>query len=358
MCVVALASGLLIFSRCKLNERFCDPSTAANKHQALHGADAGTEKQKGAHVFGIVEDTDFQPITQKNINWITLVSWGFQQDIDSPLLTHHDGDSLHIRQHDAHWVRRIEQVRAAGFKVFFKPHLWIDAPPAGKWRADIYPASEADWEVWKNSYRDFICRYANVAERAKADMFCIGAEFSRLSVEKPAFWESLIQEVRTIYTGKITYAANWHQEFEHITFWDQLDFIGIQAYFPLADTHNPSLEQLSMGWNKHLPAMESTHNKYKRNIIFTELGYKSTANSAITPWTWLEHASDAHHLYSAETQANCYEAFFQTVWEKEWFAGVHIWQMRSDFVPDSGRNNLDFTPQGKPAEQIITKGFE
>ena len=316
------------------------------------------DKQRGAHVFSIDDSTNFQPLIQNNLEWITMVSWGFQDDFDSPLVTHHDGDSLYMLNHDVHWIHNIELARAAGFKVFFKPHLWIISPSEGKWRSDIYPISEENWELWKDSYRNFILRYARVAEQANAEMYCIGAEFSRLTIEKPDYWKSLIQEIRNIYSGKITYAANWYNEFEEIIFWNELDYIGIQAYFPLAKNKYPSVEQISKGWNKYFPAMEATHKKYNRQIIFTEMGYRSTANCAIKPWEWIEDSSVQKNPFSLESQANCYEAFFNTVWKKDWFAGVHIWQFRSNYVEDDGKDNLDFTPQGKPAESVIAKGFE
>lgn len=319
---------------------------------------AGYDKQRGAHVFGIKDSTDLCPLARQHITWITLVSWGFQDDYDSPLVSHHNGDSAYIRQHDSSWVQKIQTVRAAGFKVFLKPHLWIGKPTAGKWRADIFPTNEANWQLWANSYRDFILRYARIAEKTNAEMFCVGVEFSRLSVEKPEFWQHLIQEVRNTYCGKITYAANWYHEFEFIPFWGELDFIGIQAYFPLATNAYPSVDQISKGWSRYLPDIVATHQKYHRKVLFTEIGYRSTAHSAIKPWEWIEHSADPDHFYSAETQANCYEAFFNTVWGKEWFAGVHIWQVRTDFVKERGKNNLDFTPQGKPAEEVIAKGFE
>lgn len=75
-------------------------------------------KQRGAHVFGIGDSTGFQPLIQSNLEWITMVSWGFQDDYDSPNVTHHDGDSVYLKQHNAHWIIRIELVRAAGFRVF------------------------------------------------------------------------------------------------------------------------------------------------------------------------------------------------------------------------------------------------
>ena len=315
-------------------------------------------KQKGAHVFSIQDSTDFPPLIQNNIEWITMVSWGFQDDIDSPLVTHHSGDTIYMLRHDSSWVHRIKLAREAGFKVFFKPHLWLDTPSEGKWRSDIFPSNDEDWEIWQATYRDFILRYAKVAERAQADMFCIGTEFSRLSLEKPDFWRKLIQDIRKAYSGKIIYAANWYNEFENITFWDDLDFIGIQAYFPLVENVNPSVEQISNGWNKYIPAMEAIYKKYDRKIVFTEMGYRSTFSSAIKPWEWEENASSLDHSFSAETQANCYEAFFNTVWPKDWFAGVHIWQLRSDFIENKERDKLDFTPQGKPAEDVIARNFE
>jgi hypothetical protein len=315
------------------------------------------ERQKGAHVFGIVDSTDFESFHQNNLEWITMVSWGFQDDFDSPVVTHHNGDSVAMMRHDSGWIRRIESVRAAGFKVFFKPHLWVLEPSDGKWRSDIFPTSEENWELWQESYRNFIIRYARVAEEANADMFCIGAEFSRLAIEKPEFWVHLIQEIRRFYSGKLTYAANWYEEFEAITFWGQLDYIGIQAYFPLVNHINPSVKQISRGWKRYLPVMEAVHEKFDRKILFTEMGYKSTTDSAMEPWRWVEDPSYSNVSVSNETQANCYEAFFNTVWEEEWFAGVHIWQLRTDHVNGRGHSEVDFTPQGKPAEGVIARGF-
>ncbi len=315
-------------------------------------------KQRGAHIFGIVDSTDFQPFHQNNLEWVTLVSWAFQDDYDSPQVSHHNGDSVYMAQHDAHWIARIKQVRAAGFKVFFKPHLWLDNPSDGAWRPNIFPNNEDDWAQWQETYRHFILRYAKVAEQAQAEMYCIGVEFSRLALEKPEFWVDLIQDIRSVYSGKLTYAANWYKEYEEITFWNELDYIGVQAYFPLVDHENPSLEQATQGWGKFLPALAAVHERFDRNILFTELGYRSTTSSGMRPWEWFENPSELAHLYSAETQANCYQAFFDTIWNQEWFAGVHIWQLRPDLEGEEEAIRLDFFLYNKPALQVVATGFE
>ena len=316
-----------------------------------------TEKHKGAHIFGIHDTTNLQSFIDDNFEWITLVPWGFQKDVDSPEMTHHNGDSTMIKSANANYIKRINRIRQSGFKVFVKPHVWVSTPSDGKWRSDIFPSNDEDWELWKTSYRDFILRYAQVAQEANAEMFCIGTELSRLSTEKSEYWENLIKEIQTVYSGQLTYAANWHEEYEKITFWDHLDFIGIQAYFPLSQDEYPTIQQLTKGWSKYISKIESVHKKYNRNVLFTEMGYRSIASGAIKPWEWIEKPSDQDQTYSPETQANCYKAFFETVWNKKWFAGVHIWQLRSDHAKNKERKNVNFTPQGKSAEKIISEGF-
>jgi len=315
------------------------------------------EKQKGAHVFRLEDTTDLQFLHDLNLNWVTLVPWGYQEDYDSPEVVHSSGDSLEITKKDERWISRIKQVRKEGFKVFLKPHIWITDASPGKWRSEIYPKSKEEWVSWEASYREFILRYARVAELARAEMFCIGVELLRVATEQPDFFRELIVEIRAIYSGELTYAANWYEEYERIAYWDQLDYIGVQAYFPLAKKRNPSVKEVSHGWNKFCGHMETLSQKTEKRILFTELGYKSTSDSAIEPWKWMEHVEGLEGLNSHETQANCYEAFFVTVWDKDWFAGVHLWQLNPEYVEEEMNDNSDFTPQNKPAELIITRGF-
>ena len=336
-----------------INEGISSDSTAYSNHSSNN-----EEKQKGAHVFGHIDSTNYHFLDSNHVEWITLVSWCFQEGHDSPNVSHHNGDTLMIRKHDESWIRRIDKLQAFGFKIFVKPHIWMNTPANEKWRSDIYTDGE-DWETWSESYREFILRYARISEAANAEMFCVGTEMTRLTIERPEFWRALIRDVRKVYSGKITYAANWYKEYDNIEFWDALDYIGIQAYFPLTKMKNPSKEEIRKGWDKYMPKMESLHKKFNRSVIFTEMGYKSTASSAIKPWEWVEDSSNEEQVLSYETQTHCYEAFFEKVWTQQWFQGVHLWQMRADYKEiDSDQNDRDFTPLKKPAIAIIAKGFE
>ena len=313
-----------------------------------------SDKQRGAHVFRLRDTSRLKPFEQMNIEWVTLVPWGFQEVVGSGEITHHWNEEGKKRR-DSAWVARIGQIRARGLKVFLKPHVWLDHTEQGEWRQDIFPENSDTWEIWKKQYADFILRYARIAELSGAEMFCVGTEFSRLSVEFPFYWKRLIRQIREVYSGKLTYAANWHKEYESISFWSELDYVGVQAYFPLVKKEKPSTEEIAQGWNRFLPSLESVSEEFKKPLLFTEMGYRSVPNAAMRPWEWIEDTGYSG-LYSPETQANSYRAFFDKVWPEPWFAGVHIWQLRADYV-DKKENDLDFTPQFKPASREITYGF-
>lgn len=318
---------------------------------------SANEKQKGAHVFGGMTEQSAAAMLKTNIDWLTIVPYAGQSSFDSPTLTFQWGDSLDQRKREARWNKEIEIAHAAGLKVFMKPHVWLHTSSLGKWRSDIYPTSEEHWNSWAKDYKDFILYYAKLAQKNNVDLYCIGAELTRLSLEKPEFWSSLIQEVRKVYSGELTYAANWYEEYETIAFWDELDYIGVQAYFPLVDAEYPKLEALEKAWQKYIPVLAATAEKYDRKILFTEIGYKSTSDCAKEPWQWLENFNRQDMKRSVECQANSFQALFNTIWDQDWFAGIHIWQYRSEFF-DRQSDDKDFFPQGKPAAVVIRKGFE
>ena len=318
------------------------------------------EKQKGMHVFGLRGAPDYTFLEEYNLNWITIVPWGYQPDYNSPVVNHdRRGGASERKRRDSMWVDNILNLKSQGYMVFLKPHIWIHEPSKNKWRSDIFPDNDEDWESWSSTYREFIIRYAKVAEEAGAEMYCVGMELTRLSVEKPDYWRSLIADVREVYNGKLTYAANWYKEYDLVEFWDDLDYIGVQAYFPLTKKDSPSIEDVSKGWKKYIPELESLARNYQKPLLFTEIGYKSMEGTAEKPWVWVEQTERNSSSYAPELQAYCYEAFFKMLWHKEWFAGAHIWQLRGDY----GRrrpfreNDLDFTPHKKPAKEVIAKWY-
>ncbi len=318
------------------------------------------QKQRGMHFFGgrYMDSLALTPLLKNNVEWLTIVPFGSQKDYDSPSIDRRQGSYGTWTARDTAFVNRLKLMRSRGFHLMMKPHVWIFNPSSGKWRSDLMPAGGADaWKVWADSYRAFMLHYAHLGELAGAELFCVGTELHQTVKVHPDFWQQLIRDIRQVFSGQLTYAANWNEEVDDVSFWNELDFIGIQAYYPLVKNTNPSVNELQKGWQTHFRRLKKLHRKFDKPILFTELGYKSTANAAIEPWQWVNELSALYLKSSYETQANCYEAFFRTFWNEPWFAGVHFWQWHGDRDDRDPQRNLRFTPRGKPAENIMAKWF-
>ena len=141
-----------------------------------------------------------------------------------------------------------------------KPHLWLRR---GGFTGDLKPTTEENWILLENSYRDYILTYAKAATELNAEILCIGTELEEFVMNRPMYWQELIKEIKEVYNGKLTYAANW-DEFKRIPFWGQLDFIGIDAYFPLSDKKSPTVQDFEMGWKPHKEEIIRIQKKYNK----------------------------------------------------------------------------------------------
>ncbi|NND05075.1 MAG: hypothetical protein HKN87_01735 [Saprospiraceae bacterium] len=315
------------------------------------------DKIKGMHYFGRGASLQEGLAALKNghVNEIVLVPYAYQRTYDDPkLLTSGRRRNSRTRR-DSSYYALAARAHDLDLKCIIKPHIWMQTDQ-GKWRSDIHFRNEADWKLWSDSYRDYILHYAALSAEMEAHAFCIGTELSKLTKHRPQYWKDLIRAVRRVYDGKLFYAANWFEEYEHITFWQELDFIGIQAYFPLTEKEEPNVDQLCIAWKPWIEKLDRFSRAQGKPILFTELGYKSTLDAAVEPWRWLSQA-DEQLAASPQTQANCYEAFFRSVWDTPWFAGVMFWQWQGAGHRSVGRMERDFTPQSKPAEEVMRTWF-
>jgi len=237
----------------------------------------------------------------------------------------------------------IEKSKQLGFKTILKPHIDLDD---GNWRGNIELNSEEDWQKWFENYNNFITHYAQLAQNTGVDMLIIGTEFEK-TVQRNE-WNNIIDNVRAIYSGKITYAANW-EGYKNVPFWDKLDYIGINSYFSLSNELNPSIETLKANWEyiaQELDAFSELHNK---KIMITEVGYQSLDGTSMTPW-W---RTDDNEVDEQE-QADCYSAMLSTLMNRPSIAGIYIWMCYHD--PAQDVNGFDFI--GKRAEKVVKEKYK
>ncbi|MDD3088613.1 MAG: hypothetical protein PHT95_01525 [Candidatus Omnitrophica bacterium] len=251
---------------------------------------------------------------------------------------------------DESLVYAIRKCHEMGFKVMLKPHLDLLDTQDGSWRGEIGCLKEEDWDKWFDAYTKYIMHYVNMAVKEKVEMFCVGTELSTTATVKGYMWSDLIKKVRQKYNGLLTYAAHWDR-YQDIRFWDQLDYVGINAYFPLTEDLSPSYQEMKDGWKKWLVEIEEFQERANMPIIFPECGCNSADGAAIRPW---EHV--ARREANVELQADYYKALLETFWDKEWFHGLYWWYWGT--VPGmGGKYNRGFTPQNKPAEDILKEWY-
>jgi hypothetical protein len=237
---------------------------------------------------------------------------------------------------DAGLAKTAVAARALGIKTLLKPHVWVRH---GAWQGDIAMTTDADWERWFASYEAFILHYAALAEANGFEALAVGTELAKAS-RRTSDWKRVIAEVRKVYHGKLTYCANWNDEVEATGFWDDLDFIGVQAYYPLATIDDPSKADIEAAWAPIVKKLEALGRRTGKPVVFTEVGFKSHAGSLKQPWVW-----DTDGTVDFPLQRDAFAALFETFWGKPWFGGTFVWKWHPS-ARELARAERDFTHQG------------
>ena len=296
-----------------------------------------------------VAQSHIEEVLKVNANHAAVMPFGFIRDINSPEIIHNT-DRQWFGETKNGAKQYIEMLQNNGIKVMVKPQIWIWQ---GAFTGTLKMNSEEHWIQLENSYDDFILTYAELAEDTNAELLCIGTELEQFVKARPAYWKTLVQKIRKVYKGKLTYAANW-DEYPRTTFWEDLDYIGIDAYFPLSEEKTPSVEQLRSGWQKWKVQIKELSKTKKKPVIFTEFGYRSMDYTAKKPW--LVDQND--EKVNLEAQVNAKKAIFAEFWTEDWFAGGYVWKWFIDHTKAGGGQDNRFTPQNKPAQHIIAEVFK
>lgn len=238
------------------------------------------------------------------------------------------------------------EAKQLGMASMLKPQIWL----RGSWPGDIKMATQTEWDEFFDHYHRWIRHFALIAEIHDIEMFCVGVEFSHATLAQEEKWREIFRSVRGLYQGKITYAANWGYEFEQVQFWDELDFIGLNCYYPLSKSDNPRDKDLKENFNRIKDKIRKVHIEHKKPIVFTEIGFRSSA----MPWK-NPHAEEDRE-YNAEHQARCYEIIFDGIKDESWCQGILWWKFPS-YLDYGGLENNSFTPNNKEAEKVVKKWF-
>lgn len=164
-----------------------------------------------------------------------------------------------------------------------------------------------------------------------------------------AEWRRVVATARGVYGGAVTYAANFDQ-YDQVGFWDALDLISINAYFPLLLALPPDgADRLGMfraRWTERLTEIDALRRRQGipgRRVLFTELGYTARVNATMQPWAaegfsvvrtlngdrlMLWEEQDPSHTERALAIRGLYEA--NLALGGDMLAGILYWKLSSE----------------------------
>lgn len=288
-----------------------------------------------------------EPVIKINANWVTLMPFGFMKTISDTSIIY-DSNRQWWGERKIGIKKSTELFHKKNIKIMLKPQIWI---PNG-FTGHIKMKSETDWLALENNYSKFILDYAKLAEEEHIEIFCIGTELNSFVTNRPIFWKNLIVKIREIYSGKITYAENW-DTYKNVTFYKDIDYVGIDAYFPLSKSQTPTINELVKAWKPIKKEIQSLGKKFQKQIIFTEYGYQSRDFSAKEPWDFNFKTN-----VNLEAQNNALAVILASFWKEKWFAGGFLWKWYDNYNNSGGLLDTDFTVQNKPSEKIINRFYK
>lgn len=280
-------------------------------------------------------------------NAVAIVPYSYmrnpQEPTPLPFMSRAGSETDEGVAHDAYIARQL------GIKTVLKPQIWLGG---GSWPGDVEMQNEEDWKGFFDHYYRWMRHYALLAEMNRMDMLCVGVEFAKATLQREQDWRALIRKLRGLYSGPMTYSANWGTEFENLQFWDELDYIGLNCYYPLSQSENPTDEELSAAFHRVLHLAKRVSEQYDKPLLFTEIGFTSTP----TPWV-APHRDRDGSPYQGEAQGRCYRIVMGNLQpETQWCKGV-LWWKYPTYLSHGGPGHTGFTPNGKPAEAAVKEWF-
>ena len=293
-----------------------------------------------------IDSSCFTNMHRIGAKWVSIIPFAFSRQGET-MVRYNEGRQWWGEREEG-IIACIELAHKSNMKVMLKPQLWIGG---GVYTGHFKCDTDSSWKVWEGNYLKYILHNATIAQNTKADLFCIGTELDFSVKERPVFWSSLIDSVKKVYKGELTYAANWSC-FKEFGSWEKLNYIGIDAYFPLSKSVTPSVDELLVGWQPHYTDIKTFTEQKKLPILFTEYGYRSIDKCADEPWL-----SNNTAPINLQAQQNAYEALYKQFIPQNWFAGGFLWKWHVEDSKAGGMMNTNYTPQNKPVEITIKKWY-
>ncbi len=249
-------------------------------------------------------------------------------------------------------IRAVRMAHARGLRVMLVPHLWVES---GAWRGDIDPKTDEGWARWADSYERFVDAWAEVAQETRTEMLSVGVELRTwVTTSRAPSFTRIVRGLRGIYGGLLTYSGNW-DDIEQTVILGDVDVIGVNAFYPLADDPGAPEAALREGGRKVQAKVHALAEAWSKPVLFTEAGYTTRSDPAVKPWIWPDVMSGVKVDEAA--QATAYRALIGPLLDEPDFAGLFVWRVYANPDDVSQEAPWGFSPRGKLAELVLRDAF-
>jgi hypothetical protein len=138
-----------------------------------------------------------------------------------------------------------------------------------------------------------------------------------------------------------------------VPFWNLVDVIGLDGYFPLTNHPDPTLTELIAAWSNNVngqnlvAGIQNFAAAYpSQPVVFTEIGYRSVAGTNTKPWDYSFTA-----VVDDTEQRDCFEAMYEVWSQQTAIKGKFLWAW--PVQPPVLATDTDYSPWNKPAETIL-----
>lgn len=151
--------------------------------------------------------------------------------------------------------------------------------------------------------------------------------------------------MRSVFPGHLTYAANW-TDYQQVPFWDALDAIGVQAYFPIADRADAAEAALRESWAHIMGELRGFAERHDRYVVFTELGYNRSLAAPVRPWDARTDGEEA-----AAIQQTCMRIALEAIEHEHRVVGAFLWK----WFPEPFPEGRDFQLASRGMRRVIAE---
>ncbi len=218
----------------------------------------------------------------------------------------------------------VRAAHAKGLHVFVVPLMGVDEK--GGWAGSIQLSSRTQEQAWFDSYWNTYKPYVVAAAQEGVDQMAIATECSWLQENAPAaLWNQLIDRIRGVYAGTLTYDMNWYPVNQAIPSWysnQNIGMIGVSSYIPLTDVSTRiDPKDMAALWKQKIGSiLDSISTRAGKPVLISEIGYRNSTNALYHSWE-----QDSTLPLDPAEQAGAYDAALTNAIGDQRIAGIFFW---------------------------------